>query len=61
LEVTKEMAGSKKHRRGKSRRENARTDLIISVAVRIVMMIWEVVWTLVREHLLRGTGPGRLL
>jgi hypothetical protein len=33
----------------------------ISVAVRLVMMIWEIIWALVREHILRGTGPQRLL
>ena len=33
----------------------------IGTAVRVVLMLWEIIWTLVREHVLRGTGPGRLL
>ena len=31
------------------------------MAIRFVLMVWEIVWTLVREHALRGTGPGPLL
>ncbi len=33
----------------------------ISTAIRVVMILWEIVWTLVHEHVLHGTGPGRLL
>ena len=33
----------------------------IGLAARLVTMIWEIVWTLVREHVFHGTGPGRLL
>jgi hypothetical protein len=33
----------------------------ISTAVRVVLMFWEIIWTLVRDHVIRGTGPGRLL
>ncbi len=54
------MTGSKKReieRPGAEHREH--TDQT-GTAVRLVMMIWEIVWTLVRGHVLRGTGPGRL-
>jgi hypothetical protein len=54
------MTDSKRHHRSDVRRESARTDQI-SIAVRVVLMIWEIVWTLVREHVLQGPGPGRLL
>jgi hypothetical protein len=40
------------------RRERTRE---ISTAVRVVLMLWEIVWTLVRDHVIRGTGPGRFL
>jgi hypothetical protein len=33
----------------------------ISTAARVVIMAWEIVWTLVRDHMSRGTGPGPLL
>jgi len=57
------MTGSKKRRRrgeierpGAEHREH--TDQT-GTAVRLVMMTWEIVWTLVRGHVLRGTDPGR--
>ncbi len=50
------MTGSKKRRDGEARRETARTDQI-SLIVRVLTMIWEIVWTMVHE----GTGPGRHL
>jgi hypothetical protein len=31
----------------------------ICTAVRVVLTVWEIVWTLIREHLTR-TGPGPL-
>jgi hypothetical protein len=42
-------------------RENADRERTreISTAVRIVLMIWEIVWTLIRDHVITGTGPGR--
>ncbi len=50
----------KRHSRGEVKRQDAerhvRTDQV-SMAVRIAMLTWEIVWTLVREHVLRGTGP----
>lgn len=33
----------------------------ITAAVRAALVIWEIVWTLIREHMLRGPGSGRLL
>ena len=33
----------------------------ISTAVRVALMLWEIIWTLLRERVLRGTGPERLL
>jgi hypothetical protein len=54
------MTGSKKRRRRAVRQENTRTDQI-STAVRLVTMVWEIVWTIIHEMVARGTGPGRLL
>ncbi len=59
------MTGSRKRRRRRGgerpRAEiSERTDQI-SLAVRLLMMTWEIIWTLVREHVFRGTGPRRLL
>lgn len=45
-------------------RENTRRDertREISTAVRAALVVWEIVWMLAREHVLRGPGPGRLL
>lgn len=53
------MGGSKK-RHPAAQRERARTDQI-STAVRLILLVWEIVSTLVREHVLRGAGPWRLL
>jgi hypothetical protein len=50
------MTGSKEHRRDEVERA-ARMVL----AVRLVMMTYEIVRTLVREHVLHGMGLGRLL
>ena len=72
MEVNKEMTGSKKRRRAAVKREVARRHnqestkrgermREVNTAVRAALMIWEIVWMLVREHLLRGTGPGRPL
>ncbi len=55
-EEVADMTGSKKRRDGEARRETARTDQI-SLIVRVLTMIWEIVWTMVHE----GTGPGRHL
>ena len=66
------MTSSKKRRRptakrediARHERESMRRDertREISAAVRVVLLLWEIVWTLVREHVLRGTGPGRPL
>ena len=49
------MAGSDRRRR-KAKRESGRADQI-SVAVRLALLGWEVVTTLIREHILRGAGP----
>ena len=64
-EVTDEMTNSRERKRNRSN-ERPRAELSertgqLSTAVRLVMMIWEIIWTLVREHMLRGTGPRRLL
>jgi hypothetical protein len=57
------MTRSGKRRRGgkrvaRDRRE--RTEEMVT-AVRLMMILWEVIWDLVREHLNRGGGPGPLL
>jgi hypothetical protein len=67
----KKVTGSKKHLRPGAKqqhakcreRESARSERAreVSMTVRAVLMIWEIVWTLVREHVSRGTGPGPLL
>jgi hypothetical protein len=56
-------SGKRSSRRGQKRpgaARRARTDQACT-AVRIALLTWEIVWTLVREHVLRGTGPGSLL
>ena len=58
--VKQEDAGCRK-REEAERRERVREVCTAVTAVRVVLMIWELVWTLVREHLSRGTGPGPLL
>ena len=55
------MTGSGKRRGRKVERQGAGHADQIGAAARIVMLIWEIVWTLVREHVLKGTGPGHLL
>jgi hypothetical protein len=57
------VAGSTKRHRdvertGAERRERAYE---IATAVRAVMTIWEIIWALVRDHVIRGPGPGGLL
>ncbi len=55
------MTGSKKRRRrSEGKRESTRTDQI-GTGIRLVTMIWEIVWTIIHELVDRGTGPGRLL
>ena len=48
-------SSDKRRHRIEARREIARTDQI-SMIVRVLTMIWEIVWTIIHE----GTGPGRL-
>jgi len=48
-------------RRARERAERSERTREISTALRIVLMLWEIVWTLVRDHVIRGTGPGRFL
>ncbi len=57
------MTGSKKPRRAVVRTDAERRERAyeITTAARAVMMIWEIIWELVRDHVIRGTGPGRLL
>ena len=52
------MAGSDSRREGN--RKSARADQI-SMAARLGLVAWEIVWTILHEHVLRGTGPWRLL
>ena len=42
-------------------RERAKRNGVIVAAARAAAVIAEVAWTLVREHVFKGTGPGRLL
>jgi hypothetical protein len=42
---------------GENRRRAAERVAWVGLAVRLGMIIWEIV----REHVLHGTGPGRLL
>jgi hypothetical protein len=68
------MTGSKRHRDEKRddadreredaerrMRQNEERRAEITTAARAVIVIWELVWALIRGHLLTGTGPGRLL
>lgn len=53
------MAGSdRRHRNAK--RDSGKADQI-STAVRLALLAWEIVSTLVREHILQEVGPWRLL
>jgi hypothetical protein len=49
-----------KRRERESMKRDERTRAI-GTAVRLVLMIWDIVWTIVRERMKGGTGPGRLL
>jgi hypothetical protein len=55
----KQEDAERREREEAERRERARE---VCTAVRVVLMIWEFVWPLIREHVSRGgTGPGPLL
>jgi hypothetical protein len=59
-----EIASSVQDDAERCRRDSERRDertREISTAVRAALVIWEIVQTLIRERLLLGTGPGRLL
>jgi hypothetical protein len=43
------MGGSQKRDR-EAKRESARTDQISMVA-RLALVVWEIIWTLLREHI----------
>ena len=51
------MAGSERHHEDK--RESMRGDQI-NMVVRLVLLVFEIVCTLAREHVLHWAGPWRL-
>jgi hypothetical protein len=53
----KRRQGGKK-RAADDRRERAER---LTAAVRLGVLIWELIWALIRERLIGGAGPGRLL
>lgn len=51
-------AAERREREEAERRERRES---MGMALRVVMIVWDIVWTLAREHVFRGAGPGRLL
>lgn len=55
----RERDDAERDERGSMKRDERMRE--ISTAVRAALAVWEIVWTLVREHVLHGPGSGRLL
>jgi hypothetical protein len=60
-EKREDAADHKREDAERRKRENEERRAEITMAARAVIVIWELVWALIREHLLTGTGSGRLL
>ena len=47
---------AKRREREEAKRRERREK--ISMALRAVMIVWDIVWALVRDHVFQGAGPG---